>query len=114
MIEIRNLMFMDAELIEALTPLMRKRGDQIPGPQPLKLRKKFETGYKLTLEIDFTYDFQTRQFSGEEILASMVAFCISRKVPLPRLGSKEVDIRGDYVALIVRSDVDTSRAQKAA
>jgi hypothetical protein len=114
MIEIRNLMFTDEELIEALTPLMRKRGDQIPGPQPLKLCKKFEPGYKLVLEIDFTYDFQTRQFSGEEVLACLVAFCISRKVPLPRQGTKEVDIRGEYVALIVRSDVSTSRAQKAA
>ncbi len=114
MIEVRNLMFIDAELVEALTPLMRKRGDQIPGPQPLKLRKKFETGYKLILEIDFTYDFQTRQFTGEEILACLVAYCISRKVPLPRLGAKEVDIRGDYVALIVRSDINTARPAKAA
>ncbi len=114
MIEIRNLMFQDSELIEALTPLMRKRGDQIPGPQPLKLRKKFETGYKLLLEIDFTYDFQTRQFTGDEVLACAVAYCIKHKVPLPRQGSKEVDIRGDYVALIVRSDFDTGRDQKAA
>jgi hypothetical protein len=114
MIEVRNLMFLDSELIEALTPLMRKRGDQIPGPQPLKLRKKFEAGYRLSLEIDFTFDFQTRVFSGEEVLACMVAYCIGRKVPLPRAASKEVDIRGDYVALIVRSDVNTCRPQKAA
>jgi hypothetical protein len=33
MIEVRNLMFVDSELVEALMPLMRKRGDQIPGPQ---------------------------------------------------------------------------------
>jgi hypothetical protein len=113
MIEVRNLMFLDSELIEALTPLMRKRGDQIPGPQPLKLRKRFELG-RLIVEIDFTFDFQTRQFTGEEVLASLVAFCISRKVPLPRSAPKEVDVRGEHIALIIRNDIDVARPQKAA
>ena len=99
--EVRNLLFSDGELLEAMAVMMRKRGERIPGPQPVKIRLVDRENGKCQLWLDFQYDKQSRVFELEEAVAAMTAFCIRLKIPMPRDAAKSIELRGSSLALVI-------------
>jgi hypothetical protein len=102
--EARSLLFTDFELLEALRALMRKRGDSMPGPQPITTRFVDKDNGQRQLVMDFVYDKRSRSFELEDVQSAMIAHCIRQKIPIPRLCMKSIEQRGEYIALIIRLD----------
>jgi hypothetical protein len=114
-IEVRSLLFTDFEILEAMTAVMRRRGESVPGPQPVKVRLTEKNNGQTQMQIDLAYDGQSRKFDMEEAQAALTAFCIRQKIPMPRLCHKSLEWRGEQLALIIRLNKKVREAgQRAA
>ncbi|MCJ9428211.1 hypothetical protein [Kordiimonas marina] len=102
-LESRSLIFSDEELVLALRPILEGKG--MSGNPPLKDVISFldEDG-DVTVRFDLTDGSDSIVFSSREVGAAVLNHCIERGIPLPRGAYKELAIRGDHVALIVRME----------
>jgi len=100
-IESRSIIFTEEELVEALVPLLDAK--EIPTSIT---PKKVETRFDNEGEVEVTYHRSDSDdivvFNSREVGAVIVNHCIERGVPLPRGSYKELTLRGEEVALIVR------------
>lgn len=100
-LETRNIIFSDDELVVALRPLVAARGlsqDLIPDA--------VACGMDEHDEVQVSYDFSDGRdallFNSREVGAAVLNHCIELGIPLPRGSYKELTTRGEHVALIVR------------
>ncbi len=97
-LESRSIIFSDEELILALSGLVEDRAGgatasgviaELDDQGEIEVRVQTDSGGEL-------------HFEGKDIGVAVLNHCIERGIPLPRGSYKELAIRGDHVALIVR------------
>lgn len=98
-LESRSIIFSEEELILALKPLLISKGlDADTEPKEIVADLDKEGEVKVTYELES----QNVGFESKEIGAAVLNHCIEQNIPLPRGSFKELALRGDHVALIVR------------
>ncbi len=99
-IETRNIIFSDEEIVLALKPLLQAKGQD-----PDLLPEKLQCGTDTSDEVTVTYQLRDGSeilFNSREVGAAVLNHCIELGIPLPRGSMKELATRGDHIALIVR------------
>ena len=100
-LESRSIVFTNDELLVALRPILETKGlsgEEILDDMTIDLDGEGEVMVELTLnERDEPIILNSR-----EIGAAVLNHCIEAKIPLPRGAYKELALRGDMVAMIVR------------
>ncbi|MDG5493819.1 hypothetical protein [Niveispirillum sp. BGYR6] len=99
--EMRTLGFTERESIQAIIDLMRKQRLPIPVGQVVAL-ELVEEPVSATLIIEDNDGKRTPiQRSAAELAASLVNFCIERKVRLPSTGDKFVEVIAGSLNLVI-------------
>ena len=98
-LESRSIIFSEEELVLALRPLMATKA-LAPETEP----DEIITGLDNEGEVLITYKIgaDDHTFTSKEVGAAILNHCIESSIPLPRGSFKELALRGDHVALIVR------------
>lgn len=108
-LESRSIIFSDEELLIALRPNL----DALDGsPVPTGVASELD----MQGEVNVRFDLQsgeTASFGSKEVGAAVLNHCIDRGIPLPRGSYKELAIRGDHVALIVRLESGTTEEMES-
>ncbi|NVJ70135.1 MAG: hypothetical protein HWE08_07270 [Alphaproteobacteria bacterium] len=100
-LESRSIIFSDEELVLALRPVLEGRGK--PGTPPLKdIISELDSEGEVSVQMILSDGSEPILFNSREVGAAVLNHCIDQGVPLPRGSYKELAIRGDHVALIVR------------
>lgn len=100
-LESRSIIFSDEELVLALRPVLEGRG--MSTSPPLKsVESRLDEEGEVSVKFMLTDGSEPILFSQREVGAAVLNHCIEQGVPLPRGSYKELAIRGDHVALIVR------------
>ncbi len=88
--EMRRLTFSKPELVVALRENDRVCGRRIPPGEILNCKPvgEGETAVRIELAGDSNSKTWSMDIGSEEILAALIRFCISRKIPLPRGSQK--------------------------
>jgi hypothetical protein len=98
--EIRAIVFTDEEVQLALAEHQIRRGKPLPGR--IATAAMANNPVSVTVElIDQSGRRTSLTFSETELAASMIAFCIARKVPLPAKAEKQVELLSNGVALMI-------------
>jgi hypothetical protein len=109
-LESRSIIFSDEELFLALRPVMESKG--IRPDVPLKnitVRLNGEGAVTTVFNLNDTTEAIT--FESDEIGPAILNHCIDQDIPLPRGSYKELSIRGDHIALIVRLESGAALAE---
>ncbi len=111
-LESRSIIFSDDELFVALRPILESRGMAADLPMRAISAKVNDEG-EVAATIEMTDGSEPIVIEGGELGPAVLNHCIDHGIPLPRGCYKELAIRGDHVAMIVRlesgsvqSDVD--------
>ena len=100
--ETRTIIFSDADLIEALTPIIRRREKTVPRPQPTDVIQQLGRDHHALVTIKYLEDTLELSFTEDELFTAMMVHCLKLKIPMPRHATKDVESRGDNVALVIR------------
>lgn len=104
--EIRQIAFQPAEVCAAIQDYRRRRNEPLPAGTIVNV--DFGTGadvtVTLTIRNDSTGAQQDIAFGTDVVGASMILFCINRKIPLPATSQKKVQRIGDTIGLLIRQD----------
>ena len=101
--EMRQIMFRAPEIMTAITEYHRRRAIVLPQGTAIGCRITDEPALSVTLTIESDDDASTELSVDAEVLAaSLILYCIHRKIPLPAEADKRLQKVGDDgVALIV-------------
>ncbi|MFC3052264.1 hypothetical protein [Kordiimonas pumila] len=99
-LESRSIIFSDEELVLALRPLIESRG-LVADNNVTGVDNKLDTDGEVSVTVTIT-DKDPVDFSSREVGAAVLNHCIEQGIPLPRGSYKELAIRGNHIALIVR------------
>jgi len=103
-LESRSIIFSDEELIAALNGLFDEQvSDQTPASVVAQLNNQGEIAVSITGDGGGVANFESK-----DVGVAVLNHCIERGIPLPRGSYKELAIRGDHVALIVRLETGQS------
>jgi len=109
-LESRSIIFSDEELFIALRPVMEGRG--IKADMDMEdIISSLDGDGEVNVRIVLPNGAAPILFSSREVGAAVLNHCIDQGVPLPRGSYKELAIRGDHVALIVRLETGASAAE---
>ncbi len=109
-LESRSIIFSDEELFLALRPVLEGRGMQTDMDiEDIISRLDREGEVNVSLILPDGAD--PVLFSSREVGAAVLNHCIDQGIPLPRGSYKELAIRGDHVALIVRLETGASMSE---
>lgn len=111
----RTLGFTEREAIQAIIDLMRKQRLQLPIGQVVGLELQ-EDPVSATLIIEDDAGSQHRVPRNiAELAASLVNYCIERKIRLPSMANKFVEVIGGSLNLVIYlDDVESATAKKNA
>ena len=100
-LESRSIIFSDEELFLALRPVLEGRG---MGPDiPVRaVSVSLDDGGEVRAFISMADDSEAVTVESAELGPAVLNHCIDQGIPLPRGSYKELAIRGDHIALIVR------------
>lgn len=99
-IESRSIIFSSDELIMALRPVLESRGQNVNiVPDKMDLSLDGENEVSVVYHINGKADIH---FNSREVGAAVLNHCIESGIPLPRGSYKELAVRGEHIALIVR------------
>ena len=100
-LESRSIVFSDEELLLALRPVLE--GRNIPAEPPLKeIISELDEDSEVSVRMVLNDGSDPIVFNSREVGAAVLNHCIEQGVPLPRGSYKELAIRGEHIALIVR------------
>lgn len=100
-LESRSIIFSDEELFVALRPILESRG--IGGDIPVRaISARLSDEGEVAATIEMTDGSEPVVVESGELGPAVLNHCIDQGIPLPRGSYKELAIRGDHVALIVR------------
>jgi len=105
----RTLGFTEREAIQAIVDLMQKQRLELPVGQvvALELQEDPVSAYLIIEDNEGSRSHVSR--NAAEIAASLVNYCISRKIRLPAMSNKFVEVIGGSLNLIVyMDDVDAA------
>lgn len=98
-LESRSIIFSEEELVLALKPVVISKGHEKAG-EP----NDIVVGLNPDGDVQVVYKCADQDivFETKELGVAVLNHCIEREIPLPRGSYKELAMRGDHVALIVR------------
>lgn len=102
--ESRSIVLSDSAVLAALVPLLEDAG-----VDPDEAPTDFQIGHDDMGEITVTLTFEGKDpfvFDHVEAGRAILHHCIAQRIPLPRGSLKELALRGDQLALIVRIVID--------
>jgi len=101
MIEIRFVLFTDAEVVSSLVEFRRARRDPLPPGAVRGLERVIDKdNIKVILHISADNGNRVAvEFDKSGLAAALVLFCINRKVPLPASAEKDVQILEGMISL---------------
>jgi len=109
-LESRSIIFSDEELFLALRPVIESRG--LPADLEIEeIQSELDREGEVSVRIVLPDGAEPLLFASREIGAAVLNHCIDQGVPLPRGSYKELAIRGDHVALIVRLETGSSGSE---
>ena len=99
--EVRQLLFKSREIIVAITEYFHRRGLNLP--IGTASRVTIVEGQPVQASLDIVTDQgETVAVNAEMLAASLILYCINRKIPLPADADKRLQrIHEDSVALVV-------------
>lgn len=102
--EVRNLLFTPDEVRAALTVMMRMQGEKFPGDRMPRIT--YTPKDELCL-VELSYSRPgghnlVFKFAESQVAAALIMFCRREGIPMPQRASKELQLRGDALSLIVR------------
>jgi len=109
-LESRSIIFSDEELFLALRPIIEGRGMQAD-MDIVEIISSLDSDGEVRVRIELPDGAEPVLFSSREVGAAVLNHCIDQGIPLPRGSYKELAIRGDHVALIVRLETGASGAE---
>lgn len=109
-LESRSIIFSDEELCLALRPVMEGRGIN-EMPDVAEIIATLDGDGEVNVSIELVGGEEPIEFSSREVGAAVLNHCIDQGIPLPRGSYKELAIRGDHVALIVRLETGASGSE---
>ncbi len=109
----RTLGFTEREAIQAIVDLMRKQRLQLPVGQVVGL-ELLEEPVSATLIIEDNEGKQHRVTRNvAELAASLVNYCIDRRIRLPSMANKFVEVIGGSLNLVIyMDDVENATSKK--
>jgi len=110
-LESRSIIFSDEELFIALRPVLEGRGmsgDMDIADIVSELDNEGEVNVSIHLPKG---EGDPILFTSREVGAAVLNHCIDQGIPLPRGSYKELAIRGDHIALIVRLESGASNTE---
>ena len=109
-LESRSIIFSDEELFLALRPVMEGRGIN-DSPDVTEIVSSLDNEGEVNVSITLAGNDEPVEFSSREVGAAVLNHCIDQGIPLPRGSYKELAIRGDHVALIVRLETGATGSE---
>jgi hypothetical protein len=109
-LESRSIIFSDEELFLALRPVIEGRGMQAD-MEIDDIISKLDSEGDVNVRIILPDGAEPILFSSREVGAAVLNHCIDQGIPLPRGSYKELAIRGDHVALIVRLETGSMSSE---
>lgn len=109
-LESRSIIFSDEELFVALRPVLDNRG---MGPDiPVKtVTAALNDDGEVAATIEMTDGSDPVVVESADLGPAVLNHCIDQGIPLPRGSYKELAIRGDHVALIVRLETGSIQSE---
>lgn len=109
----RTLGFTEREAIQAIIDLMRKQRLELPVGQVVGLELQEEPVSAQLIIQDNEGRHHHVQRNTAELAASLVNYCIDRKIRLPSMSNKFVEVIGGALNLIIYlDDVESATAKK--
>lgn len=103
--ETREIIFSMSEFLDALMRYHEMRGGVRYRTHQIRQVGVNEARAGKLAELTFDDDEVVR-FSETDMLASLIAYCIEHKVPLPARAGKKVVMKDDQVELVIESKTD--------
>ena len=99
--ESRSIVLSDSELLVALAPLLEEAGVS-DSEIPTAISFRHDDLGEVVIELDYDVRDARLAFDHMEAGRAILHHCIAQRIPLPRGSHKELALRGDQLALIVR------------
>ena len=96
--ESRSIIFSDEELAEAMQPLFEERGME----NVIQLFPSHDKMGEVIICVKELDVAEETAITAAELAPVILKHCLDKNVPLPRNAHKELALRGDHLALIVR------------
>jgi len=110
-LESRSIIFSDEELFVALRPVLEDRGISID-MEIADIISELDHEGEVNVSIHLPQgEGDPITFTSREVGAAVLNHCIDKGIPLPRGSYKELAIRGDHIALIVRLETGAQNAE---
>jgi len=114
--ELRCILFNEREVATATVERRRRMREYLPVGTVQKA--VFEAvpggGYRTVLHMMADDGMRHELPLGEaEVASALVAYCLSRKVPLPADADKFLQVINDHMALMIMMDVEKGKTRKA-
>ncbi|UTW58687.1 hypothetical protein KFE96_18010 [Kordiimonas sp. SCSIO 12603] len=100
-LESRSIIFSNDELFLALRPLLEGRGVS-EDISVTDIESSLDAEGEVFVRIHQADSGEPMEFTSKEVGSAVLNHCIDQGIPLPRGSYKELAIRGDMIALIVR------------
>ena len=101
-LESRSIIFSNEELFLALRPVLEGRGKTVEATSVSEITASLDAEGEVVVNLHLKDEAEPQYFEGREVGAAVLNHCIDQGIPLPRGSYKELAIRGEHVALIVR------------
>lgn len=99
--ESRSIIFSDEELAEAMQPIFEERGmDNV-----IQIFPNHDKAGEVIISVGQLNVDDEVDITAAELAPVILNHCIDKNIPLPRNSHKELALRGDHLALIVRLEV---------
>lgn len=99
-LESRSIIFSEEELVIALKPVLQAKGLE-PDLDPDQIVTCLDSEGDVAVHYKMSGSDDVN-FESREVGPAVLNHCIENDIPLPRGAYKELALRGDHVALIVR------------
>lgn len=100
--EIRHVMFTNEEVTTAIRSYCIGAGRTLPAHPVFVVDEGPRPYVRVTSQTDRNQPENSASFVGEALIAPLLLFCHSKKIPLPLLGAKGITTIGGKLTLIVK------------
>jgi hypothetical protein len=102
--EIRHLIFTEPEVAAAIRNYYQKSGKMVPDDATMRLSVGDNKQPIVTISVEAgrTRRPSALEIAGEKLLAALILFCHSKKIPLPARGAKALCVLNGRLAVLVQ------------
>lgn len=109
-LETRSVILSDDELYMAVQPILKERGFDTDTPVA-SVNASFDDASEVVVTVKTSDEAEPIVIETGELGPAVLNHCINNGIPLPRGSYKELTLRGDHIALIVRLETDPSQSE---